>query len=389
MTTVLAYGKPLSKAQLSFQQLVGRIEVKREQLKQWQAYLTRYNQRLASEMEPVLVKLRAGKRQMIEVIDELLSRPAPGRRLTRLQRAKLEQLILPLIIGLLNDGDDEGLEALHDKYSDVSRAQIKKSEKEITEAMLNDVLGLDLDESASSAEDVLENARKLMQERIDEEARLADEWQNERAARRSRASPAKVDAAQARRDEAAREISQSLREVYRKLASALHPDREPDAEARRRKTLLMQRVNQAYADNDLLTLLGLQLEIEQIDAAQLASIPPQRLAHYNQILREQLADLESELERCIEPFRFASGHRRNLTPAILDRHLSADIEAVRADVRELQKDVVAIRDPDELRDMLKQYRLEEDFHDHDEFADMMVIFEAPTTARRGKKRRRG
>lgn len=115
LTTVLAYGKPLSKAQLSFQQLVGRIEVKREQLKQWQAYLTRYNQRLASEMEPVLVKLRAGKRQMIEVIDELLSRPAPGRRLTRLQRAKLEQLILHLIVGLLNDGDDDGLEAMHDK----------------------------------------------------------------------------------------------------------------------------------------------------------------------------------------------------------------------------------------------------------------------------------
>lgn len=255
--------------------------------------------------------------------------------------------------------------------------------------MLNDVLGLDLDESASSAEDVLENARKLMQERIEEEARLADEWQNERAARRSRASQAKMDAAQARRDEAAREISQSLREVYRKLASALHPDREPDAEARQRKTLMMQRVNQAYSDNDLLTLLGLQLEIEQIDAAQLASIPPQRLAHYNQILREQLADLESEMERCIEPFRFASGHRRNLTPEILDRRLSADIAAVRTDVRELQKDVVAIRDPDKLRDMLKQYRLEEDFHDHDEFGDMMVMVDAPAPAPRGKKRRRG
>jgi hypothetical protein len=32
------------------------------------------------------------------------------------------------------------------------------------------------------------------------------------------------------------ELSQSIRAVYRKLASALHPDREPDAAERDRKT---------------------------------------------------------------------------------------------------------------------------------------------------------
>ena len=42
------------------------------------------------------------------------------------------------------------------------------------------------------------------------------------------------------------ETSLSIREVYRKLVSALHPDREPDPQERARKTALMQRVNQAY-----------------------------------------------------------------------------------------------------------------------------------------------
>ena len=390
LTPILARDKPLTKAQQSFQQLVGKIEARRERLKQWQAYLTRYHQRLAAEMAPLQVKLRAGRRQMIDLIDDLLSRPAPGRRLTRLERAKLSQLLLNMIIGLLGDGDDEALEALHDKYSGVSHEQVRKSQMEMTEAMLNDVLGIDVGDGASTTEELLLQARKLMEERVAEEARQEDEWQQKRAAGRSRASQAKAEAAEARRDQAAREISQSLREVYRKLASALHPDREPDAEARQRKTLMMQRVNQAYADNDLLTLLGLHLEIEQIDAAHLATIPPQRLAHYNQILREQLADLESELELCIEPFQHLAGRGPLLTPAAVDRRLTADIEELRIIIRELQHDLVAFRAPVVLRNMLKAYPLEQDFADPEELGDLMEsFFEAPASARRGKKRRQG
>ncbi len=40
------------------------------------------------------------------------------------------------------------------------------------------------------------------------------------------------------------QTSQSIRELYRKLVSALHLDREPDPQERERKTLLMQRINQ-------------------------------------------------------------------------------------------------------------------------------------------------
>ncbi len=44
---------------------------------------------------------------------------------------------------------------------------------------------------------------------------------------------------------AARQASLSVREIFRKLASALHPDREADAAERERKTVLMKRVSQA------------------------------------------------------------------------------------------------------------------------------------------------
>lgn len=48
------------------------------------------------------------------------------------------------------------------------------------------------------------------------------------------------------------QLSLSIRELYRKLASALHLDRESDLQERKWKTALMQRANHAYSKNNLL-----------------------------------------------------------------------------------------------------------------------------------------
>ncbi|MEP6875770.1 MAG: J domain-containing protein, partial [Burkholderiales bacterium] len=260
---VLAQSQPLTKAQLSFQRLVTKIEAKREHLRQWQACVTRYHQRVAGELAPLQAKLREGQCQMVNLLDELLSQPAPGRRLGQVQRAKLRQLLLNLVITLLEEAPDDALEALHDKHADVPHAELRQSELALTQAMLEDVFGMEVDDDhgAASTEELLQHAQRKMQERAEAEALQAQARQDARAAKRAGARSPKAEAAEAKREQAKHEVSQSLREVYRKLASALHPDRETDAEARVRKTALMQRVNQAYAANDLLSLLGLQLEI--------------------------------------------------------------------------------------------------------------------------------
>ena len=390
----LARAKPVSKAQRLFHQLVARIERMREKLQHWQAFLPRYNQRLSREMAPLRLQLRAGQRRMVDLVDGLLSQPGPGRRLASRERAKLRHLLTTLLLDLLADGDDAALEALHDKYSDVPFARMRKSDMEITEAMLNDVFGLDVgdEHGASNTEDLLRHAQRTMEQRVEEEARQAEAGYAGRAGKRSKSSTAKATAAQAKREQAEREIGQSLREVYRKLASALHPDREPDAGARQRKTLLMQRVNQAYAANDLLTLLGLQLEIEQIDAAHLSSVSPQRLVHYNQILREQIADLEDEIESCVLPFReqYDLAWNAVLTPAVVDQRLNVELAELRVTLRSLEEDLVTFRDPVRLRASLKHYDPEQDIDDDiDELNDLLDNFLGPAPARRGNQRRRG
>jgi hypothetical protein len=176
--------------------------------------------------------------------------------------------------------------------------------------------------------------------------------------------------------------------VFRKLVSALHPDREPDAAERQRKNELMQRVNRAYEANDLLTLLGLQLEIAQIDAAHLSSLTAQRLEQYTQILREQLVNLDAEIERAMQPYLRAMGRRgsSSLTPADVDGQLSADIVQMQIVLRKLQEDLVAFRDPERLRKHLAAYELEapDPYDDLEDLAVLMGSFQPGPSSRRSR-----
>ena len=90
---------------------------------------------------------------------------------------------------------------------------------------------------------------------------------------------------------------QSLRELFRKLASALHPDRESDPERRQAKTALMQQANQAYAEGDLLTLLQLQLQVEQVNFGRIADAGAEQLGYYIKVLSAQLLELKQEMRR--------------------------------------------------------------------------------------------
>ena len=63
----------------------------------------------------------------------------------------------------------------------------------------------------------------------------------------------------------------TVRELYRKLASILHPDKETDADLRAEKTELMKKLNNAYRDNDIETMMNMQVELTQSDIGDLVN----------------------------------------------------------------------------------------------------------------------
>ena len=272
-----------SKAQSAFNRLVEQIGQQREQLLQWQQYEPRYHQRLAVELQPLQARLREAQRGLVMLLDALLSDANPKPRLSKAQRNKLEACIPQLAGLLLQEEPDAEVEALFDRYSHASHADLLQDDLAGAEAMLSHMLGEDIikGHQAQSIDDLMGHAARNLAAQAQahaaqQAARAEQQAQRPQTAKGGQAEAArqrKEAAAQQAAHQAAQQVGQSVREVFRKLASALHPDRETDIAERERKTALMQQANQAYERNDLLSLLTLQLQIEQIDAQHLAGLP--------------------------------------------------------------------------------------------------------------------
>jgi len=76
------------------------------------------------------------------------------------------------------------------------------------------------------------------------------------------------------------------------------------------------------------------------------------------VLREQLAELEAEIDAVVMPFRMTAGlpPAAAITPEWVDRSLDAEIARMRVDLEQTNADLVSFRDPGVLRQFLKEYR---------------------------------
>ncbi|MPZ46611.1 MAG: hypothetical protein GEV05_25150 [Betaproteobacteria bacterium] len=328
----------LSAAQRTFNRLTERIRRGREALAAWEAFMPRFQARVESELQPMEHAIREAQRRLAIQLDRLLSANKPGKWLTRKRRARARGVLLDVAGNILQCGPDAELEALYDRHSDIPYAAEREGEIGLAEAVLSDILGEDSIEGheAQTVEELLHHAAEKVHE-----AHADDRRAHAGRGRRRNAAEDKRSKAQV-----AETATQPVREVYRKLVSALHPDRETDAAEHKRKTALMQRANQAYERNDLLELLTLQIEIEQIDAATLADLPEARLRHYNAVLNEQVQVLESQLQAQTVPFCVEFGlAERDTVPQRVDQALSANIAAARAMIDRIERTSKKLDDP--------------------------------------------
>jgi len=189
--------------------------------------------------------------------------------------------------------------------------------------------------------------------------KMQAEQARQEAKRTKRKKSVKQLEKEAREKEEAQQVSKSIQEVFRKLVTVLHPDREPDEAERERKTKLMQRVNEAYGKKDLLQLLALQLEIEQIDQSQINTIAEDKLKHFNKILQDQLDELEQEIHEVEFPFRMQlnTPPYSELTPEQVLKALSRDIKGLQQIIKDTEKDLKDFQNPENLKAVLKNYRL--------------------------------
>ena len=340
----------LSDTQRTFNTLVERIAEEREQLASWNAAVTAYQQRYARELQPLL---RSYYDIHVELVQWLDQEAAGSMGLSKSMQQTLHEVIASMAHYLAGsvpgDATRAAMQALHARYGPEDRdtderGKARPQDSTSEEPAIDDP---DLDDSPEAILERVEAQMRADQARVEEERQ------------RHRAQRAKKPTERERRDkEAAQQAGQSVRAIYRKLASALHPDREPDPIQRELKTALMQRVNLAYAADNLLDLLQLQLEVQQIDPGQLARLDEERLTHYNQVLSTQLADLQQEVRTTEQSFRadFGLAAHSKLSPQSLEKHLRAQAQQLQADITEWQLQRRALEHPAELKRWLKAQR---------------------------------
>ncbi len=321
---------PLSPTRKRFNTLLKELGKQRELMALWQQTLPQLQHIVHQDLIPLGQQHDACLRRMVFLVDQAWGHKSVSVR----QRDKLANYIVETAEGLLRMGEDPELQQVLDKY-------VEPIEGDGYDSQLMDLLqilsgGADADNPDEFGE------------------QLRDGPGEQAAPAGKRPRPSKREQRQAAAQE---EIKLSVREIYRKLASALHPDRETDVEQRERKTVLMQRVNVAYQKDDLLALLELQLEIEQIDQAHLDGLSDQRIAQFNQVLNAQVKELRRE-NFAIEhdmTYEWHLSFARQPKPKQLLKHAQDEVQQLRQLVAKAEAHVESLHDIKYVKEWLKTY----------------------------------
>ena len=322
-----------------FRTLLEKIDKARLRLQQWQEQLPLFAQAYKARVEPEEQRVLALRRAWAFELEQLLL----GGRWSKNETKTLTRLLVDTCGALLDatEAVDAELKALYNRHAEIDFDSAEQEHLNAMKAMLESMGDLDLgDAPVESADELMQRAHEQMAQRS---AQAREQHAAQGAAggpaqgpkrgpgrRPSKAQTAAQTAAQKRAEEDARQASQTVREVYRKLAAVLHPDRTEAGASegqRAERTALMQRANAAYEAGDLLALLTLQLQIEQVNEAQAAQMAASQLRHFNKVLTEQLREIEQEIDGRQRAFAESYGFmlEQRLDPLQLGRLLKEEL----------------------------------------------------------------
>ena len=201
----------------------------------------------------------------------------------------------------------------------------------------------DLDPKGDPAE-----FERIVRERLGAAAAL---FENAPPAAKRPRKPTKAQAAKELNRLAQEEAkNRDLKSLFKQLAKAFHPDLEPDPLLKEHKKVWMQRLNTAYAANDLREMLQLEMEWLGEEATNLATAGDEKLKVYCMVLKEQITDLKRQthqlphepqygpLRRFMDPF-----YGTIASPATIRRELRESLRHHRSMLETLDSNNAASR----------------------------------------------
>ena len=295
---------PLTAAQQRFNALLARIELLSGQIQRLEAWSDRHRHAHIQALREAVQLAQAHRKSLLLFLHERLQTADFSDRQQHMARGLVRGLISQLSVSA-----DPQVQALAEGYVSEEEAQeASEAQAEAAQRMrerIEEALGQPLEKPSQyqTPEEVMAAGMRQWQrqQEVDEARKAA-----KRAARKAQKQAQK----QAQKKSAAAENGQAppavlsaadaqsaMRTIFRQLASALHPDREPDDTERLRKTALMSEVNAAYEKNDLTTLLRLQMQLTQVNPQSTTRLADAQLIAMASLLKAQIAALEDDLDQ--------------------------------------------------------------------------------------------
>jgi len=352
---------PVSAAAKAFNLQLTRIDKLKQQMQELDALAQAHRQALHEHIAPLEQRQTQSLREMVKFLDQRLA----GKGLSALQRKTARQMVCDMARSLAQGGDAE-MAAVHDRHSAKDLATLEREQAQALREDMEATLGGGFEgfDEAASAEQVLRAGMERMRQAIEDEQKRRSEAAEKRRAKKK---PSAAQAlAQAQMDDA----QTTLRRLYRQLASALHPDREPDAQARLAKTALMSEANAAYGRKDLVGLMHIQHRAALADPQAAAQMSDEKLAALTLWLKRQVADLERDRAArqaaLVGEFGLPWGRgltRATLLSALVEQKLDMQnaLNAMAMDLEQVQQDAGLKRWLREQRDRQAQSFRVDDF----------------------------
>ena len=298
LTLVSRLGQRLTKAQQTFNRLVKKIEALRSELE-------RETRRLDDALAYYGTHLHPRRRRQTELRKGFVRALAAFLDDKRVKGKKDRSMLCEIIAEQLEEilaaeGPllEDDLRALFERvngrsFEEAQHEEFEAARDEIAAAF--DDLGINIDLSdikpGMSDETMAAKAAEMMN-RFREQA----EEGRESPAQSRRKTPRQLQKEE--RERVAEELrKKTVATIYKQLARVLHPDLELDVQLKNQKEALMQQLTVAYRNSDMHTLLRLEMEWIQREEGNVERLTDEKLAIYNETLKEQVQDLEQELHQ--------------------------------------------------------------------------------------------
>ncbi len=357
---------PLTTAQQRFNDLLAQIERLSSQIQRLEAWSDRHRYAHIQALRDAVQQAQGQRKSLLLFLHERLQTADLTVQQQRMARGKLRSLI-----GDLSATADPQVQALVDVY--VSEEDAQEAAEEQAEAAqrlrerIEEALGQPLEKPSQ-----YQTPEEMMAAGMRQWQRQQQADEERKAAKRATRKAEKLAQKQAQKKSAAAEKGEvpatlmreldaksAIRTIFRQLASALHPDREPDDTERLRKTALMSEVNAAYEKNDLTTLLRLQMQVTQAkphNTAGTARMADDQLIAMSLLLKEQVAALEDALDQLEN--RLSREFCVPVRASADEAALSQSLQRIQADQRHtadsLAADLRRIQNEAELKRWLKE-----------------------------------